>query len=132
MFILVSLSTKNTHLLCLLIHELFVDKIHGAKFSIFLQKILDIQNPEAVDQSCSVKKVFLKISQKSQERKRLRDPETSLKKKLRQRCFPVNFAEFLRTASFIEYLRWLLLIFIKGVYFSLSISEKNLTPCFHS
>ena len=132
MFILVSLSTKNTHLVYLLIHELFVDKIHGATFSLFLQKILDIQNPEAVDQSCSVKKVFLKISQKSQERKRLRDPETSLKKKLRQRCFPVNFAEFLRTTSFIEYLRWLLLIFIKGVYFYLSISEKNLTPCFHS
>ena len=126
MFILVSLSTKNTHLVYLLIHELFVDKIHGATFSFFLQKILDIQNPEAVDQSCSVKKVLLKISQKSQERKRLRKPETSLKKKLRQRCFPVNFAEFLRTASFIEYLRWLLLTFIKGVYFSLSISEKKI------
>ena len=33
---------------------------------------------------------------------------TKLKKKLKQRCFLVNIANFLRTA-FIEHLRWLLL-----------------------
>ena len=31
------------------------------------------------------------------------------KKRLRKRCFPVNFAKFLRTVYFIEHLRWLLL-----------------------
>ena len=31
------------------------------------------------------------------------------KKKFQHRCFPVNFAKFLRTAFFIKHLRWLLL-----------------------
>ena len=34
---------------------------------------------------------------------------TLLKKRLQQRCFPVNFAKFLRTPSLVEHLRWLLL-----------------------
>ena len=36
-------------------------------------------------------------------------PATLLKKRLQHRCFPVNIAKFLRTAFFIEDLRWLLL-----------------------
>ena len=40
---------------------------------------------------CSEKKVFLKISQSSQE------------KRLCHRCFPVNFVNFLRTPFFIEH-----------------------------
>ena len=36
-------------------------------------------------------------------------PATSLKKRLWRRCFPVNFAEFLRTLFVTEHLRWLLL-----------------------
>ena len=32
------------------------------------------------------------------------------KKRLRHRCFPVNFAKFLKTLSFTEHLRWLLLL----------------------
>ena len=44
------------------------------------------------------KKVFLKISR----------PATLLKKRLRHRCFPVNFVKFLRTHFFTEHLRWLL------------------------
>ena len=36
-------------------------------------------------------------------------PGTLLKKRLWHRCFPVNFAKFLRTSFFIEHLRWLLL-----------------------
>ena len=36
-------------------------------------------------------------------------PATLLKKRFRQRCFPVNFAKFLRTAFLIEHQRWLLL-----------------------
>ena len=36
-------------------------------------------------------------------------PATFLKKRLWHRCFPVNFAEFLRTSFLTEHLRWLLL-----------------------
>ena len=32
-----------------------------------------------------------------------------IKKRLQQRCFPVNIAKFLWTAFFIEHLLWLLL-----------------------
>ena len=35
--------------------------------------------------------------------------ETLLQKRLWQRCFPVNFAKFLRTPFLREHLRWLLL-----------------------
>ena len=38
-------------------------------------------------------------------------PATLLKMRLWNRCFPVNFAKFLRTHFFIEHLWWLLLIF---------------------
>ena len=37
-----------------------------------------------------------------------------IKKRLQQRCFPVNIAKFLRTASFIEHLRLLLYMNIKA------------------
>ena len=37
-------------------------------------------------------------------------PATVLKKILRNKCFPVNFAKFLRTPFFTDHLRWLLLI----------------------
>ena len=50
---------------------------------------------DAVVRRCSVKKVFL--------------PATLLKKRPWHRCFPVNFAKFLRTTFFIQHLRWLLL-----------------------
>ena len=73
---------------------------------------------EALVQKCSVKKVFLEISQNSQENTcagvffnkvaGLR-PATLLKKRLWHRCFPVKNVEFLRTPFFIESLRWLLL-----------------------
>ena len=75
-------------------------------------------NTEAVTQTCSVKKVFLEISENSQENTCARDsfliklharPATLLKKRLWHRYFPVNFEKFLRTPFFIEHLRWLLL-----------------------
>ena len=65
-----------------------------------------------------MKKVFLEISQNSQENTCARAsfliklqalPETLLKKRLWRRCFPVNFAKFLRTPCFTEHLWWLLL-----------------------
>ena len=73
---------------------------------------------KAVTQTCSVKKVFLEISQNSQENTCARvsfliklqaAPATLLKKRLRHRCFPVNLAKFLRTTFFTEHLWWLLL-----------------------
>ena len=39
-----------------------------------------------------------------------------IKKKLQQRCFPVKFAEYLRTPFFTEHLRWLLLYLIWTLY----------------
>ena len=70
---------------------------------------------EAVSRRCSVKKVFLKISQNSQKNTCarvsfliklqaiagvLRRSATLLKKRLWHRCFPVNFAKFSRTPFF--------------------------------
>ena len=60
---------------------------------------------EAIAQRFSVKSVFLEISQNSQENTSAR------KKRLWHRCFPVNFAKFLRTHFLTEHLRWLLLFF---------------------
>ena len=72
---------------------------------------------EAVVQRCSIKKVFLEILQNSQENTcarvsfliKLQGPAALLKKRLWHRCFPVNFAKFLRTLFFTEHLQWLLL-----------------------
>ena len=60
---------------------------------------------------CSVKKVFLKISQNSQDNTCVRvsllmklkasDPQLYLKERLWRRCFPVNVAKFLR-APFLQ------------------------------
>ena len=55
---------------------------------------------EAVVQRCSVKRVFLEISQNSQESICAR--ASFLKKRLWHRCFPVNFTKFLRTPIFTE------------------------------
>ena len=55
---------------------------------------------EAVAQRCSVKKVFLEVSQNSQE---------NTCGRVWHRCFLVNFVKFLRTPFFIEHLCWLFL-----------------------
>ena len=65
---------------------------------------LDRQGIEAVPQRCSVKKVFLRFSQKN-----ICARVSFLKKRLWRRCFPVNFANFLRTLFLTERLWWLLL-----------------------
>ena len=66
---------------------------------------------EAVAQRCSVKKMFLKVSQNSQENICARDcfliksglrPATLLKKSLWHRCFPADFMKFLRTPFFLK------------------------------
>ena len=67
-----------------------------------------------------VKKVFLEISENSQENTCVRvsflvklqtfmRPATLLKKRLWHRCFPVNFAKFIKTRFLTEHRRWLLL-----------------------
>ena len=48
-------------------------------------------------------------------------PATSLKKRLWYRCFPVNFAKFLRTPFVTEHLWWLFLIHLK-------VSRRLLNP----
>ena len=65
-----------------------------------LQEILEL-----VSRRCSVKKVFLKLSQNSEESTCARvsflinslRPATLLRKRFWRRCFPVNFVKFLRT-----------------------------------
>ena len=65
---------------------------------------------EAVAQRCSVKQVFLEISQNLQENTCARVTFLiKLTKRLWHRFFPVNFAKFLRTSFFTKILRWLLL-----------------------
>ena len=83
------------------------------------------QQSEAVVQRYSVKKLFLKFRKftgkhlcqslffnKLQAYVKLVPllrPATLLKKRLWHRCFPMNFAKFLRTPFLTEHLRWLLL-----------------------
>ena len=62
---------------------------------------------EAVVRRCSVREVFLEISQNSQENTCVRVSFLIKLQSLWHRCFPVNFAKFLRTPFFTEYLRWL-------------------------
>ena len=70
------------------------------------------EKTEAVSQSCSVKKLFIEISQNSQENTFARVSfllkllKKLLKKRLWHRCFPVNFAKFWRISFLIEHLRW--------------------------
>ena len=65
---------------------------------------------EVVTRSCPVIKMFLKISQNSQETKKpwgLR-PLTLLKKRPRSRCFSMSFAKFLRIPFLLEHFQGLL------------------------
>ena len=55
-------------------------------------------------------------------------PATLLKKKLWHRCFPVNFAKFLRTPFLTEHLRWLFLLyytFYAYDFFPMILSTRN-------
>ena len=78
--------------------------------------VLDSLSNEAVVQRCSVKGVFLKISQNSQENIcagvsfliKLQASNFIEKETLAQ-VFPVNFSKFLGASSSTEHLQWLLL-----------------------
>ena len=52
---------------------------------------------------------------------------TLLKKRLWRRCFPVNFAKFLRETFLTEYLQWLLLWFKKYSWLYYDIKKGSLT-----
>ena len=80
---------------------------------------------EAVARRSSVKNMFLKMSQNSQENTCVGVSffMVSLCKvaglRLRHSCFLLNFAKFLRTPFFIEHLRWLLPILEETVFLEL-------------
>ena len=78
-------------------------------------------NSEAVVRRCSIKKVFLEISQNSQENtcagKHLCQRLFFIKKSLWRRCFPVNFTKFLRT-PFLQNSSG-------GCFFKLQVNAKN-------
>ena len=57
---------------------------------------------------------------------------TLLKKWLRHRCFPVNFAKFLRTPFLTEHLRWLLLFISIIIFQSFSFLWKTTSPLIYT
>ena len=94
----------------------------------YYNTLVDNRNNNAQKQSpgCVIlKKVFLKISQKFTGKHMCQSllfnkvagprPATLIKKRLWHRCFPVNFAKFLRTSFSIEHLGWLLLRDLRGL-----------------
>ena len=96
-----------------------IDNKELEKLVRYISLLTNTPHAEEDVQRCSVKEVFLEISQNSQENTYARvsffnkvaglRSTTLLKKRLWHRCFPVNFVRFLRTPFFIEHLRWLLL-----------------------
>ena len=107
-----------------LVQYLYQISCHSTDFFALylLLKILFVyqhSSPEAATQRCSIKKVFLEISQNSKENtcakvsfliKLQTAPATLLKRRLWHRCFAVNFAKFLRAPFVTEHLWWLLLL----------------------
>ena len=86
---------------------------------------LSAMNKAAI-QRCSVKKVFLKISQNSQENTCARVSFLiKLKMRLWHRCFPVNLAIFFRKAFFIEHLWWLSVIHLNKIYTTFFSTEQH-------
>ena len=94
----------------------------------YYNTLVDSHNNNAQKQSpgcVMLKKVFLKISQKFTGKHMCQSllfnkvagprPATLIKKRLWHRCFPVNFAKFLRTSFSIEHLGWLLLRDLQGL-----------------
>ena len=78
-------------------------------------------------QRCSVKKGVLRNFAKFTGKHLCQAaPATLLKKRLWRRCFPVNFAKFLRTPFFAEHLCWLLLSLILNFRKKRSVISKIL------
>ena len=90
---------------------------------------------------CSVKTLFLEISQKSQQNTCARvsfliklQPRsvTLLKKRLWHRWFPLNFEKFLRTPFSIEHLCWLLLKNLWNIIWQSQFIQLNFIKDFKS
>ena len=90
---------------------------------------------EAVARRCSANKVLLNILKTLQENtcarvfysKKLQAwPATLSKKRLWNKCFPVNFAIFLRIPFFVGHHWWLLFYFVMGV--CTIVPEENCPP----
>ena len=90
---------------------------------------------------CSVKTLFLEISQKSQQNTCARvsffiklQPRsvTLLKKRLWHRCFPLYFEKFLRTPFSIEHLCWLLLKNLWNIIWQSQFIQLNFIKDFKS
>ena len=92
---------------------------------------------------CEYREIFRTLILKSNERLLLRTHGTIIpllsllnkyvKKRLRRRCFPVNFMKFLSNTLFIEHFRWLLLskrnqkyYYVNLKYICLSILTEHL------
>ena len=115
----------TSHLMCANFFMINLNVIITFMLQLFNNNRETMLHAEAIVQSCSVKKVFLEISQNSQENTCARvsfliklqasglSPTTLLKKRFWHRCFPVNFVKFLRTLFFTNHLWWLLLCMIK-------------------
>ena len=75
-----------------------------------LEQLFCSESTEVVTRRCFVKKMFLKILQSLSEPFFNKVAGQGLaKKRLWHRCFPMDFAKFLRTRFLIEHLQWLLL-----------------------
>ena len=116
------IKTRNSFLR--LTHP-FCEAIKDTGTLVSVLNILPKLKIETFFQRCSAKKMFLEISQNSQENTCARvffkkiaglRPATLLKKRLWHRCFPVNFAKFLRTPFLTEHFRWLLLFYDDRVF----------------
>ena len=85
------------------------------KYLFIAPLIMRVEHTEAVILRCSVKKVFLEISQNLQEKTCARvsflglRPATLLKQRLWHRCFSCEYYEISKNTFFKEHLQWLLL-----------------------
>ena len=82
-------------------------------------------------QRCYIEKVFLEISQNSQENSvSFLSLQLYLKKRLWNSCFPVNFAKVLRTSFLTEHL-WRLFLKARKVWYLLLLVFSLLLPKFN-
>ena len=104
----------------------FISRVNGFSHSFIFPLLILFRSSH---RRCSIKKVFFKISQNSQENICAK-VSFILKKRLWHRCFPVNFAKVLRT-PFLQNTSGQLLLFIQMCkdllsfrWFSVVLSQK--------
>ena len=90
-------------------------------------KLWDELQKEADARRCSVKKVFLNISQNSQEN--TFGGFSFLKKRLQHKYFPVNFVKFFKNTFFKEPL-WRLLLYKRFIFCRFFVTKKVLNKSF--